>query len=404
MKIGQNRKKWKDDPCEYNRGHLSKTDFFASLPNSYKKYLNMSKKVQFCPTINIDWLEFFGDGRIPKPRIKEKMKPEDFIHKLSDDTFLKYRGHGTSMYNSLFDVYVSGEEFATLKAHPRVCKGPLTEYTFSLEIKNHLLYANYWPEYLTEFIYLLDLKIENVTRCDIAIDGNPYAEQFLNTYFKQNAENKYINLLGKARFTPQGIHHKTMQARSFSVGSAHSDKIVSVYCKSDEIETSNKGYIQAFWKRSGMKLEEGQRVHRIEMRMRSKFIKSIVDFDFLKLTDCKYLASIFMTGCKGFFEFTWQDNPRLDRQTRIDLIPWEMLGAELLEKNKKPETSDRYKAKLSIHLFEKLLITGKIKNEKQAHSMRVQLIFLVNYYSLEKWYIKKLDEWTVNYENLRVPI
>jgi hypothetical protein len=390
---------WKVDPREYNGGQLSTSFFFRSLSDSYKNLFS-GKKSNKKPVINLDWLEFFGEGYLPLPRSKPKMEPEDFIHKLSDDVYLHYKGHGTGFFNAAFEIHMGQEVFGTILAHPRSRKQGMNEKSFQLKIENHMLYTDYWLDMLNHFTFLLDLELKSVTRCDIAIDGVEGVEAMLNLYYKQSSENKYINMHGRAKFTPHSINAKSMTAKSFSIGSGKSEKIVSVYCKSDEIEISNKSYIRSFWERSGLQTELNSKVHRIEMRFRSKALKMIKDFDYEKLIDKEYLSSLVKTGCKGFFEFSWNNNARLDRQSKIHLIPWDLLGGTLLEKNRKPEVSDRYKAKLSIHLSEKLILRQKIRHAELEAGMRHHINFLVHFYELEDWYKRKVEEWREDYKSL----
>lgn len=389
---------WKLDPREYNGGQLSTPKFFTSLPDSYNGMFSIENSTKNA-CINLDWLEFFGEGYVPLPREKKEMKPEDYIHKLSDDVFLRYLGYGSSNFKAIFEVYVNGESFADIKAHPRSAKRGFKETSFQIAIKNHMLYTDYWKNCLDQIVFLLDLNLNSVTRCDIAIDGVADIEKMLNSYFKQTAKEKYINKLGKASFTPHNLDNKTMTVRSFSIGSGKSDKVVSVYCKSDELEISNKTYIKKYWERSGLNV--AGKVHRIEMRFKSKYLKRIKNFDWQMLSDKDYLSSLMKTGCENFFEFTWNDNARLDRQSKICVIPWEELGGIVLEKNKKPETSDRYKAKLAIHLFEKMLLTGAGGDER-PDNLQETIAFLVKLYDLDKWYIRKLDEWQEDYKPQRV--
>lgn len=395
MKTAAQGAKRKVDPRRYNVGQLSSSFIDTSLRETYENMFSYGK-TNPDPVINLDWLEFFGDGYVPIPIQKKDMQPEDFIHKLSEEVHLRYLGHGTSYFTAVFEIYMDGELFGSVMAHPRSNKKGFKETSFQLKIENYMLYTDYWLESLNRFLFLLDLKIKSVTRCDIAIDGVIGVEKILNYYYKQTAENKQINKIGRAEFNPHKLNNKTMTARSFSVGSAKSEKQISVYCKSDEIEVSNKVYITKFWEKSGLK-PEGRKIHRIEMRFKSKYLKIIKDFNYEMLSQTEYLASLFRTGCKGFFEFSYNDSKRLDRQSKVNLIPFYILGGQRLEKNKKPETADRYKAKLAIHLYEKMLITGKIKTSEQASNMQNQIVFLVDFYDLTLWYIKKLDEWQEMY-------
>jgi hypothetical protein len=393
---------WKVDPRRYNVGQLSSSFISSSLRETYENLFSYGKSTPK-PVINLDWIELFGDGNLPMHCQKKNMTPDDYLHKLSDEVHLRFTGHGSKYFNAVFEIYMYGELFGSVLAHPKAAKKGFKETSFQLQVQNHMLYTDYWQENLNHFIFLLDLKVKSVTRCDIAIDGLIGVEKILNHYYKQHPGEMQINKIGRAAFTPHQISAKTMMAKSFSVGSAHSEKQISVYCKSDELEVSNKTYITKFWEQSGLK-PEGRRIYRVEMRLKSKWLKLIKDFDMNRLTDKTYLASLFETGCKAFFQFTYNNDSRLDRQTKIQLIPFDLLGGHRLEKNKKPETTDRYKAKLAIHLYEKMLISGKVKDAQRKESLQEHVSFLTDMYDLAEWYSKKIEEWILEYSILDIKL
>lgn len=361
---------------------------------------NFSKKV----AIACDWLEFFGDGYFPIPQktTKEVVTLETFT--LNDNIFLQYCGHGTSLYQSLFKVYVHGEHFAMAQAHPRFIKGQFVESTFGLKIENHMLYTDYWNTYLEDFLYTLDLKIENVTRLDVCIDGLQGVLETLNFYHSQGAQEKFLNRMGKSGLNGYEFKDSTGKFDKFSIGSSKSDKVCAFYCKTREIEVSNKTYILAYWKRQKMDIVENVPVYRLEMRMRSAFLKGLKDFDYLQLHDSTYLASIFRTAANNFFHFKTGTAKNKSEQCDLPIVPYTKLGGKLLTKLKKPESQDRYKAKLTIHLFSKLIIIGKIEKKKVESTMIDQIMFLIDLYELDRWYSKKIEQWRKDYEPQKIKI
>jgi hypothetical protein len=374
-----------------------------------KEYLQDIKEIEKNPIVVLDWLEFFGTGLIPIPKEKPE-GPEDYIFKMADNIFLQYRGYGTSMYSNLFDVYIDGEIFATLQAMPRFLKGSFKTETVQFRIENNLLYTNYWLDTLSNFIYVCDIQIESYPRIDIAIDNLNYVNEFLNTYQCQRKETQFISRKGRARLNGLEFIDKDMKFKRFTMGTAKSEKQISNYCKSQEIETSNKLYIKKYWEKNGV--VKDSEVWRIEMRLKSKWLNNIKDFSFYDLVNNDYLVSLFKYAADKFFDFRINDNINVSRQTKINLIPYDKFSIYKLEKNKKPETTDRYKAKLTVHLFEKLIISGKIEynnkskevSEKQIKLMREQITFLVQFYDLDDWYFKKLPFWNEEYKNLKISI
>lgn len=354
-------------------------------------------------SIALDWLEFFGSGDIPVVNLSAG-KDAKTVFTLSDEIVLQYQGHGTAMYNLLYTAYYFGEAFCTIQANPRFCKGNFTEKTIQIKIENHVLYTNYWLNYVEELIYLLNIQIDNVTRLDIAVDGLQNVHEFLNMYQKQSADSKTVHRKGKAAWNAYQMHDKTMLNDRFTIGSSKSDRVVAFYCKSKEIEVSNKNYISKFWSVSSMQIPTDSEVYRLEMRFKSQYLKKLNDFDWLRLTEKEYLASLFKTGAHNFFDFTYGLKKEEKRNNDIKIIPYDDLKAKLLTKNTKPESQDRYKAKLSIHLDSKLLITNKVKRQDVRESIVLRLNFMVNYYNLEDWYNKKLPHWIEIYEPMQLKI
>lgn len=360
------------DPDKFNKGQLDKT------PLESRKY-----------TISLDWLELFGEAQ--NVEINEKLTL------ISDSIGLKHRGHGTAMYNDLIEVYYFGEKAAVLQVNPRFIKGAMKEKSAQIKFENHLLYSDYFIEFYEDLKAVIQFKLNNFTRIDIAIDNCKEVQEFLNFYNNQSRHDIQFLHKGKARFSALGLDKKTMDYQQFIVGTAKSEKQLSVYNKSKELEQSNKQYIREFWKNNGIK--DCSEVFRVEMRLKSKFLKSVKDLTLKNLTDSTFLASLFKTATNNFFEFVENTDSNISRSKGVDLIPYDQLGGQLLEREKQPERDDIYKAKLTIHYLVKMLICNKVKPEEQDTYWKV-IVDTSERFGLDDWYNEKIYYWSEQYSEL----
>jgi hypothetical protein len=206
---------------------------------------------------------------------------------------------------------------------------------------------------------------------------------------------------GKARFSAGVLDKQSMLYDHFKIGSGTSEKQISVYNKTKELERSNKGYIEKYWNANG--LENGGPdcpTYRVELRMRGKAVREIKDFAIYKLTDYSYLFDIFRTGCNNYFEFTeTQGHTNVSRQKVIDLIPFNKLGARLLEKVPRPLTDGRYKAKMAVHLTVKDIVLDLIPDTSRTEALGV-MKEQIERYDLSPWLKRRLPDWLKHYGKL----
>ena len=319
----------------------------------------------------------------------------------ADGVLLEWTGKGTPMMKDSFNVYLWGEKFGTLHSNPRTEGKGLKGDSVQVHIDNALLYTDHWCDDLQTVLDACGLQLKNVTRLDIALDGLNYIIDFLNGYQKQHAYSKKVHHLGKARFSAGVLDKNTMLYDHFKIGSGTSEKQISVYNKTKELERSNKGYIEKYWNANG--LDNGGPecpVYRVELRMRGKAVKEIKDFAIQKLTDYSYLFDLFRTGCHNYFEFTeTKGHKNVSRQQVIDLIPFNRLGARLLEKVPRPLTDGRYKAKMAVHLTVKDIVLDLIPDESRTEALGV-MKKQIERYDLYPWMQRRLPDWLKHYGKL----
>lgn len=381
-----------DDPLKYNKGHL----YRPSTKRPDKQILGKGSVL----TINVDWLEIFCEAKVdPKTGLNLPNVNENVMdYPIGEDLLLRKRPTGTPMYLHCFDLFYSGAEVAVVQTNPRAVRGPMKENSFTLKLQNHLLYQTDWMDILIDVLAQLNADVHNVTRLDIAIDGPNYLPEFLNYYLKQDQDRKAYHLRGKSTFNCFQQNHNTMDFKRFQIGSAKSEKAFSIYCKSAEIEVSNKKYIQRFWERSGATWTESE-VYRCELRMKSKAVDQLVDFEFERLTEPEYLASIFRTHAKNAFEFAYvrpgDSNTR--RYETIELIDYDQLGGQLLTKTERAQVTHRYKAKMQLHVSSFAILSGTARLEHRE-SLLDGIISMIGTFDLYDWFVKKAPEWISLYD------
>lgn len=361
-------------PVKCNGGYLDKAGFLA-------KENFESKNLSIC----VDWFQVNGTCKIPQPLQMGEGERFEF-----GDIILLYTGHGSELFQAVFEVYLGGERVCILQAHPRHTLQP---DVCSLKLENAVLYYEDWLQLFFEIVGNLQFSVKNITRLDIAVDGHAGIVEFMNCYMKQ--QEMSVKMKGKATLK-SNFEASTQKFTWFQIGSSASDKCISIYNKTKELAQSNKIYIQRFWEKNNLIQEQETDIYRIELRLKSKALKDLPTFDIQHLNCHEYLASICQTHFENFFQFYYNEDSNSSRCEEIDIINWERLGASLLDKCKKKQVNDAYKAKLTIHLLIKLhyqdLISEKLKHEAMPYIQTLLFDF-----DLQDWYNHKIEDWKKSY-------
>lgn len=349
-------------------------------------------------SIAIDWLQLYGTVDIERFPIPESLDQENLPAYDFDTITMVHKGTRTQFYQNLWEVIADGEVVGSMETHPVKVRSTFVANQASFKFVNHLMYCDYWHDVLQALKAELGFRVGNITRLDIAMDGLNPINEFLNAYQRQTAQKEAIDKIGKrTQMSAYNFDDRSKTFGRFTVGSPKSGKYVSVYDKSKELETSNKTYIKHFWEKAGM--DVATKNYRVEFRLHSEEIKKLkIDVDYLALPE--YLASICKSAANKFFEWRWKiDDANISRWPKVNLIDWDALDATLLERAMKPETADRYKAKLSVHLVENHLYLGKVK-EAQIESEKEHVAALLERFELHGWYNKCLPTWQKECERL----
>ena len=323
-------------PYRYNRGQLI-----------HKSHSNG----KYC--INVDWLELTTLGTIVPVNTIEQPEILTFA---KGRVVLKTAGFGgTQHYQYKYNIFLDNELVALVLTSPRNTKVLNAEFS-QIKIENNILYQLGWTDKLTTVLGAIGLSVNNYTRLDVAIDGGQVIP------FMQAFEHGIYNAIGKSTFV--SYKNGRNEPTGYDWGKRSSEKHLTIYNKTLELERSNKQYIKDNWTANGMILENGGQVvpvERCELKLKGKAIKRTVVVDletgegelitYKKLEDSRYLAGIFKTHCKRWFEFTANDgdkNKSRDKR-RFSPIDWEKIetiAMERLTTTKKP--SEVWQAKRTI--------------------------------------------------------
>ena len=251
---------------------------------------------------------------------------------------------GTKHFQAKYNAFL-GEEvepFATVITYPRK-GGILPDYLSQIKIENRELYAKGWTTRLLSLLSALRVEFNNFSRLDIAIDSNCvgndpllglyYTSPFIGLYKRWKAG---MDNVGRAVYNQE--HAIGREITGFDWSKKTSSKYLTAYVKSDRIEADDKGYIADYWQLNG--IEPGQRVERLELKLKTDAIKRTVDpdgglagLDITQLENPAYLAGVMRAHLKGWFEFVVdQPDTNKTRRDNYETIDWHDLDAQYLER------------------------------------------------------------------------
>lgn len=396
----------------------------AKVIDSLKNFVNNSFETNnYC--VAVDWLSvYFTDT---ENELNREWKENEAV-KLCEDLVLLYNKDkkAGSDFKQLIEVHYKNEVCANILVNPFRESWDFKKIV-KLEFKNNTFYSGECWAIYDLLIKCLKIEYRNTARLDIAIDGVNYLHKLFNDYAKQSKATQIMQLknsgIDRARFNCKVMNPKNFLFENFSIGGATSRKMITIYNKTVELHKSKKKYIFEYWAKNKLieKMPENfeqqsaeilkqsrkgrdtfnvpncDNIYRFEIRLKSEAIQEIENFDFMKLREVKYLVSIVKLHCRNFFELKLLTHKKLIDCETLQLLPFERLGFDFLEKTKRAEQDDTYKAKVSIHKTVKSIYNGKIKNE----SINEYIHTIVNdteQFEIRKYVLNKLLEWHDKYK------
>lgn len=348
----------------------------------YKKNSSESQEPR---TICTDWAQFSLKGFIPEQK--------SGFRKVNKDINLKYRGYGHHQWQNVVEVIYKGERLGQMDTHPTTLNSPDSLIFYA---DNRLQYSAGWTAKIKDFWQQMNLNLAHVGRIDIAVD-TPYTNQF---DFIQKVTAGKLKLVGGTAFTVE--YTNDAKPRYFRFGSRSSDKFMRAYYKRQEIQHSNKQYLEEFWSANNFQLGDQDEVARFEIILKRKELMQYHDInnEFGDLTtdtlhlleDNKYLAALFNTGKEKFFEFvsmaSFARTGNVTRCKRVKILDLSNITSYLLQKVKAKISNQIWSAKITCkQLYQLFLKTNDVRYFAQVEDI-MQNFCLVRWFTgnVERFY------------------
>jgi len=328
-------------------------------------------------TCNLDWFEQILIGSIPNHR------PDREEYRFNNDRIaLVKRRKGSKHFKHSYNVIYDGRLFAKIQTHPRHTE-IMPEHYIQFQMQNNVLYEVGWLEDVRELYSYFNWEVKNTTRIDPALDGYGFMEIF-GRYNREEIEK-----VGKASFTCYKAGNR--ETTGYDIGRKASHKMIGCYPKEKELEKSNKYYIKEFWDNTS--LDRSKPIERLEVRLRNEALKLIKDFDWTRLDDFEYLASLMRTAMTNYCEFVELDgDSNLSRRERIEFIDWDSVGGSLLDSCSTKETTEIYRLKLSAKTLYWIYLSTKEERHLQLCREIVMNINCID------WFNEKYEYWAAEYK------
>lgn len=384
-----------------NKNILSKRSYNLKLGAVSNTAHNFTKKGKEKPskhkvTIALDWFSCMVTQTLEIEDLKKRVNHRDGV-------YVEYQNRGAGQFENLFYIYIDGEHVGQLLTSPRNVK-ILKLNMAKLELQNWVFYTDLYVDYLKMILQAYDLKLNNLSRIDIAVDNVNYLHGFLNKYAKQRTmKNAKYLMVNRARFSA-GVMGKDFTFNHFKVGAGR--KQLTVYEKNQEINTHSlhKRYIIDFWRANGIKADYKDKVWRAEMRLGSEALKEIKDLDLNleKLANSDFLFSLYFTCIEKWFEFrerVTEKDDNITRMKKIDLFPIDRSIA-LLEKIPRKRIDGHYKARMAIHQLVKDIVMNKVEEVEHYEAAISTIYRFISEFDLREYYDRKLEKWITEYRKM----
>jgi DNA relaxase NicK len=320
-------------------------------------------------------------------------QPEQ-VFKFNSEISLFYHGTGTKLYKYLLTIQIDKQDFALIQVSPRLVRGKMSSFTCQLKVINEYLYKAGTYTKLIEVMRDLSLELNNFTRLDIALDHTQNLVQFFNNYIQNPDFSSNIIYAGKAKINGMD-YQKNKGFDAFYIGSRKSEKYINIYNKTKDIKRTQKNYITRFWE-NNLDYDKTKDIFRCELRLSSKELKRYVNLEIIDLADDNILTSIFQNSAEKLLDFRFHTDKNISRCEKIELIDFQNVNGKLLYEKTKLCQSDKYKAKLTIHIAFKLISKRLVDFIEEQRLLEV-ISYYCMMYGLESWFEDRRPYWTKKY-------
>lgn len=386
------------NPVKYNKGLNYKSSADVNeIPRPQSAFFMPHTISESSSTIVCDYLELHCESVSLVSWLADQINEDDVpecVYKYNGRVSFHYHGMGTKVYKYLVTLKVDNQDFALLQIAPRKVIGKMTAFSLQLKVINEFLYKVGTYDLLAEVLVECDIKMINFTRLDVALDNSYSVFSFLNKYVSNNTQLQGVRHVGRCRINGYE-YRKGIGFSAFYIGSRKSSKLINVYNKSKDIIRTGKEYIRRFWE-NNIELDKAKDVYRTEVRLDSKELKKFKNLSISDLSSDRVLLEIFEKTALPMLDFRIGDDKNITRNVPIQLFDFSSTRGELLYEKTRLCQSDRYKAKLSIHVCFKLLAVGCV-DYLEAQNLQEVINYYLLVYNLRDWYEQKVPIWQKKY-------
>lgn len=344
-------------------------------------------------TICLDALQFSLKGYVYKGEDWGDMK-------INDNIFIKNMFRSVNGFQNMAQIIVYGEPFAEIQFNPRGEGNIMDEDLIIFKFKNNVLYSGGFMDEFKTICREMSWQFSHIGKIDIAVDTKE------NGYLKklQGIITGKYHSVGKAQ--PKTIHWnkgKKFMDKPFNylrIGESKSGKFVRCYYKREELKKSQKEYIEDFWRLNGIHLEPGEEMERVELSMKKKELYRYWQpnsFNDLKeLQNPEFLAQLFESGRKGFFEFVkmseYLKKGRVDRCKKVLKLQLINFSGKLLTKAAAAMANEVARFKQAAKT---LSFIAKQTGKQLYHQIAEEMATNVNMF---RWFYNKQEEWEYQFD------
>lgn len=278
--------------------------------------------------LSIDWLSVHCDGHFTSNDVLYvENQPRNIEHQMQFSIVkLEY---GSRQFKCLYEVSYRDRLFATVQAEP--ASSILSPRLVIVKLANYYLYRTDGLELLDTFLRYYDLTVKGVSRLDIALDFQCFANgvnpaKFIIDYMR-GIYRHVGRSRGNAHFNQRG--NEPIRYNGISFGTHESSTRVYLYNKTLELkQVKDKPYIRDKWSAAGFDMS--QDVWRLEISLKSTAMKfkdkntgSDVHITYPALHNMGNVSRYYYTFADSLFSFVkWHDHiSNITREPRVPLLP-----------------------------------------------------------------------------------
>lgn len=360
--------------------------------------------------ISTDWFSAILSSEINLVAFDSPL--EEYIYN-SGEIFLKRMKYSAPMFNFAYEIIFRGKLFGKVHVSPKK-NGVLKNNNMQFELENNVQYEIGWLDDLKHLLGFMRWNVRNVSRLDIALDGGGFFSVF----------EKYLS----GEISRRGGGKEQVFARcsggqriltGFDIGARSSDKWITCYNKTEELKKSNKDYILRYWERTGL---DTKNVERMELKLRNDALKEI-NFDWTRMDDFEYLASIFRTfvdgglvdvvdqstgeiirkNKKGILQFCEaNDDKNVSRKKKVNFINWQYIGAEKLERFSTEKSNEVWAMKITAKRLCLLAYAIREKYPERSKNFLMEAHEVAKNINCLQWLIDRYDQWIREFSMMKL--